>query len=135
MIAFTGRLGFKQYVPLKPTKRGIKVWMRADPHNGFVNEFQVNTGKEGRTAEKGLGERVVRDLSRSIWGNYHHIYCDNYFTSIQLFNDLAEQQNVCLWDYPYQSEGTSSYNHQKQTQKARGCHPNAEGRYGSHRLA
>ena len=34
MIAFTGRLGFKQYVPLKLTKRGIKVWMRADPHNG-----------------------------------------------------------------------------------------------------
>ncbi|KAK3108149.1 hypothetical protein FSP39_002030 [Pinctada imbricata] len=92
MIAFTGRLGFKQYVPLKPTKRGIKVWMRADPHNGFVNEFQVYTGKEGRTAEKGLGERVVRDLSRSIWGNYHHIYCDNYFTSIQLFNDLAENK-------------------------------------------
>ncbi|KAK3107672.1 hypothetical protein FSP39_019607 [Pinctada imbricata] len=92
MIAFTGRLGFKQYVPLKPTKRGIKVWMRADPHNGFVNEFQVYTGKEGRTAEKGLGERVVRDLSRSIWGNYHHIYYDNYFTSIQLFNDLAENK-------------------------------------------
>ncbi|KAK3108956.1 hypothetical protein FSP39_019728 [Pinctada imbricata] len=92
MIAFTGRLGFKQYVPLKPTKRGIKVWMRADPHNGFVNEFQVYTGKEGRTVEKGLGERVVRDLSRSIWGNYHHIYCDNYFTSIQLFNDLTENK-------------------------------------------
>lgn len=25
MVAYTGRLGFKQYVPLKPTKRGIKV--------------------------------------------------------------------------------------------------------------
>jgi hypothetical protein len=34
MIGFSGRLGFKQYVPLKPTKRGIKVWVRADPHNG-----------------------------------------------------------------------------------------------------
>jgi hypothetical protein len=31
MIGFSGRLGFKQYVPLKPTKRGIKVWVRADP--------------------------------------------------------------------------------------------------------
>jgi hypothetical protein len=30
MIGFSGRLGFKQYVPLKPTKRGIKVWVRAD---------------------------------------------------------------------------------------------------------
>jgi hypothetical protein len=41
MIAFTGRLGFKQYVPLKPTKWGIKVWMRADPNNGYMNEYQV----------------------------------------------------------------------------------------------
>lgn len=47
MIGFSGRLGFKQYVPLKPTKHGIKVWVRADPHNGFMNDFQVYTGKEG----------------------------------------------------------------------------------------
>jgi hypothetical protein len=47
MIAFTGRLGFKQYVPLKPTKRGIKVWVRADPNNGYVNEFQVYTERMG----------------------------------------------------------------------------------------
>ena len=35
MIVFSGRLGFKQYVPLKPTKRGIKVWVKADPYNGI----------------------------------------------------------------------------------------------------
>lgn len=90
MVAYTGRLGFKQHIPLKPTKRGIKVWMRADPNNGYFNDFQVYTGKEGNVAEKGLGERVVRDLTREIWGKYHHIYCDNYFTSINLFQDLFD---------------------------------------------
>ena len=89
MIAYTGRLGFKQYVPMKPTKRGLKVWMRADPHNGYVNEFQVYTGREG-AAERGLGERVVRDLSQSILGLNHHIYCDNYFSSVPLFEYLLE---------------------------------------------
>lgn len=92
MVAYTGRLGFKQYVPLKPTKRGIKVWMRADPNNGYVNEYQVYTGKEGNVAEKGLGERVVKDLTRSIWGKYHHIYCDNYFTSVDLFHELLDNK-------------------------------------------
>ena len=90
MVAYTGRLGFKQYVPLKPTKRGIKVWMRADPNNGYVNDFQVYTGKEGNVAEKGLGERVVKDLTREIWGKNHHVYCDNYFTSTDLFQELLE---------------------------------------------
>ena len=96
MIAYTGRLDFKQYVPMKPTRRGIKVWMRADPHNGFVNDFQVYTGKEGNIPEKGLGERVVKDLTKDIWGKYHHVYCDNYFTSIPLFEDLfANRTYAC----------------------------------------
>ena len=30
MIAFSGTLAFRQYMPTKPTKYGIKVWMRAD---------------------------------------------------------------------------------------------------------
>ena len=67
MITFTGRCGFKQYVLMKPTKRGLKVWMREDPYNGFVNEFQVYPGREG-AAGLGLGERVVMDLSQSILG-------------------------------------------------------------------
>ena len=30
MIAFKGRSSIKQYMPKKPTKRGIKVWMKSD---------------------------------------------------------------------------------------------------------
>ena len=29
MIAFRGQLSFRQYIPAKPTKYGIKVWVRA----------------------------------------------------------------------------------------------------------
>jgi hypothetical protein len=61
MIAFSGRLGFKQYMPLKPTKWGIKVWIQAYPNNDYVNEF-------------------------------HHVYCDNYFTSVPLFQKLLDNQ-------------------------------------------
>ena len=35
MIAFKGRLAFRQYMPAKPTKYGIKVWMAADSSNGY----------------------------------------------------------------------------------------------------
>ena len=45
MIAFRGELGFRQYMPAKPTKYGIKVWVRADSTNGYVNEFSVYVGK------------------------------------------------------------------------------------------
>ena len=54
MIAYTGQLSFKQFVPQKPTKRGIKVWSSVDPHDGFVSNFQIYTGREGNVLEKSL---------------------------------------------------------------------------------
>ncbi|XP_046685368.1 piggyBac transposable element-derived protein 4-like [Homalodisca vitripennis] len=40
MIPFKGRSGIKQYMPDKPTKRGYKVWVRAD-EKGFISQFQI----------------------------------------------------------------------------------------------
>ena len=96
MIAFKGRLSFKQYLPAKPTKFGIKVWERASPKNGYCHEFQVYTGKvDGARTEEGLGYRVVKDLTRKIIGKGHHVYMDNFFSSPTLFNDLYDEQIYC----------------------------------------
>jgi len=54
MIKFRGRLSFKQYIPMKPVKHGIKVWCRADPNDGYIHEFEVYTGKSGGRSEVGL---------------------------------------------------------------------------------
>ena len=35
----------KQYLPMKPVKRGLKVWMRAEAENGYESAFEVYTGK------------------------------------------------------------------------------------------
>lgn len=37
VVKFKGQLGFKQYMPMKPIKRGIKVWMHADSIIHFVS--------------------------------------------------------------------------------------------------
>ena len=46
MIPFKGRSSLKQYLPLKPVKHGVKVWVRADSTNGYICDFSVYTGKE-----------------------------------------------------------------------------------------
>lgn len=67
MIAYKGRLSFKQYLPAKPTKLGIKIWERAIPQNGYCHEFQIYTGKvDGGATEEGLGAIVVQNLGRKI---------------------------------------------------------------------
>ena len=75
-------------MPLKPTKRGIKVWVLADSHNGYFSRFEVYTGKKGNTAEKNLGVRVVKTLTAELKGKGHHVFFDNFFTNEQLLQDL-----------------------------------------------
>ena len=89
MIEFTGHSTLKQYMPMKPTKRGIKVWVLGDSHNGYFQKFQVYTGKEG-SGEKHLGQRVVKNLTEDLKGKHHHVFFDNFFTSEQLMHDLVE---------------------------------------------
>lgn len=45
LLKFKGHLAFKQYMPLKPAKRGIKVWLRADSTTHYVSAFEVYTGR------------------------------------------------------------------------------------------
>ena len=87
MIGYSGRLSIVQYLPLKP----IKVWMRADPHNGYVNDFNFYTGKDRAGPQKGLAERVVKDLVEPIYGLNHIVYMDNFFSSVPLYTHLLSQ--------------------------------------------
>ena len=88
MIPFKGRSSLKQYLPLKPIKRGIKVWTMADANTGYVSAFDIYTGKKGSTTEKGLGATVVKHLCERLYNSYRHIYYDNFFSSVDLGLDL-----------------------------------------------
>ncbi|XP_050403546.1 piggyBac transposable element-derived protein 3 [Patella vulgata] len=90
MVAFRGRIGFKQFTPSKLVKHGIKVWMRADPTNGYVNEFQVYTGREKQTSEIGLSSRVVLDLTRKVQFQNMIVNVDDHFTCAELFSELEK---------------------------------------------
>ena len=77
MVAFKGRLSSRQYLPAKPTKFGVKVWIL--PRISSVYR-----------TEAGLGSRVVSDLSEKISNKYYHIYVDNYYSSLALFEQLYQ---------------------------------------------
>ena len=89
MIKFQGRSALKQYMPMKPIKRGIKVWVLGDSTNGYFSRFQVYTGRQ-ENCEVGLGAHVVKTLTRNLKHKNHHVYFDNFFTSVQLLEELEE---------------------------------------------
>ena len=98
MVKFDGRSSIKQYVPMKPVRRGFKVWVRADSSNGYISDFAVYTGKEG-TVQKDLGGKVVKNLVQPLAGGHYHIYFDNYFSSVKLFEDLLQDGTYACGTY------------------------------------
>ena len=88
MVKFKGRLGFRQYMPAKPIKWGVKIWSLCEADTGYLYNFQIYTGKDEGVQEKGLSHRVVMDLCTPLFGTSAHIYMDNYYSSVPLFHDL-----------------------------------------------
>ena len=115
MIGFKGKLSYVQYLPTKPIKCGIKMWMRFDSELAYLHEFDVYLGHEQNSIH-GLAYDVVMKLCQHIAGTNHHLYCDNYFTSILLFTDLFNMKIYASgtirqnkWGFPGEVKKTTSY--------------------------
>ena len=90
MIGTKARLSFLQYMPKKPTKWGVKVWVLSEAKTGYIYRFNVYTGK-GETSEKGLAYGVVLQLMEWLLDSGRILYCDNFYSSPTLFEDLYER--------------------------------------------
>ena len=88
MMKFQGRSLLKQYMPKKPVKRGIKVWVLDDSRTGYFSKFDIYCGK-GASPEN-LGSRVVKTLTELLKQKFHHVYFDNFFMSESLMSELEE---------------------------------------------
>ena len=93
MVGFKGRSSLKQYMPLKPTKRGYKIWCLCDSHNGYMCNFEVYTGASGPRATDagGLGPSVVKRLTEPMMDLGHFVFYDNFFATVDLAKDLLER--------------------------------------------
>ncbi|KAJ8978049.1 hypothetical protein NQ317_017594, partial [Molorchus minor] len=87
MIRFKGIISFRQYMQIKPIKRGYKMWVRAN-QSGFVSQFQLYTDSRGNKPRK----RVVFDLTRQLVGKNHEVYMDNFFNSVALQLNLQKDR-------------------------------------------
>ena len=90
MIGFRGRVNYLQYMPLKPIKRGIKIFIRCDSETGYMNQFDVYLGKAGEddASENGFCFDIVDKLTKPIRYKYHRVFFDNYYTSIPILVHL-----------------------------------------------
>lgn len=92
MVGFKGRTSLKQYMPLKPTKRGIKIWCITCSKTGYLLKFSVYEGKSSSEEIGSLSERVVLELSKPYAGHGYCLYFDNFFSTIPLLYELGARK-------------------------------------------
>lgn len=92
MIPFRGRLIFRQYLPKKTHKYGIKIFKICDT-TGYTLKMKVYMGK-GTGTDDGLSlaSSVVMDLMSGYLDKGYVLYVDNFYTSVDLANLLLERK-------------------------------------------
>ncbi|XP_019202646.1 piggyBac transposable element-derived protein 4-like [Oreochromis niloticus] len=93
LVPFRGRCPFRQYMPSKPARYGIKIWVVCDARSSYAWKMQVYTGKPDKRGppEKHLATRVVVDLTEGLAPG-RNVTCDNFFTSRELADRLFRER-------------------------------------------
>lgn len=96
LVKFRGRCPFRQYLPQKPGKYGIKVWVCADSETHYCYNAEVYTGREERNKDVGFSESVVTQLVSPLYKSGRNVTMDRFFTSISLAEKLLENKLTCV---------------------------------------
>ena len=89
MMSFNGRLSFKQYMPAKPVKHGIKFYALCDSITGYCLKLHIYSGYEERfVSGEGFTYNICNHLMSDYFNNNHVLYTDNYYTPIKLARKL-----------------------------------------------
>lgn len=94
LLAFRGRCSFKQYIPSKPAKYGIKTWAMVDANTFYVYNLETYLGKPNSLRYKvsNKPEDVVLRLVKPIENTGRNVTADNWFTSIPLVKEMANKK-------------------------------------------
>ncbi|XP_046666743.1 piggyBac transposable element-derived protein 4-like [Homalodisca vitripennis] len=93
MIPFRGRLSFRQYIPNKAHKYGLKIFKLCD-QQGYTYCIKVYMGKGTIQNENNelVSTSVVMELMEHNLDKGHILYVDNYYTSVQLAKNLLARR-------------------------------------------
>ncbi|XP_046404918.1 piggyBac transposable element-derived protein 4-like [Ischnura elegans] len=98
LVPFRGKCPFRQFIPSKPIKYGIKVFTLTDARSMYTKTMEVYLGTQPEGPFR-LSNRpcdVVKRLAKTMAGTGRNITADNWFSSIPLVQDLLEKRITYL---------------------------------------
>jgi hypothetical protein len=102
LIGFKGRVEFKQYIPNKRSKCGIKLYMLAEATTGYACNFLLHTtAAENEKFGDGFecdsltfSEKFVVQLYAELLNAGYTIFADSWFSSYRLANWLIQRDTM-----------------------------------------
>jgi len=97
IVLYKGRVVFRQYIPKKHKRFGIKIYKLCDSL-GYTYDMSVFLGKQRQnaTAQITATHGMVLQVIQRVEGLGHKIFMDNYFAPPALFGDLFHWKiNAC----------------------------------------
>lgn len=96
LLAFRGRCSFKQYIPSKPAKYGVKVFALVDCRTTYTINLEPYVGRQpdGPFQMNNSAEEIVLRLVEPVQGSNRNITGDNWFTSLPLARTLLNNKKL-----------------------------------------
>lgn len=94
MVPFRGRLKFRQYIPNKTHKYGVKLYKLCTV-DGYTIQIIVYTGKNEKVEGQQHSETMVIELLKSVEAKVgHYLFADNFYSSLPLAKKLFDEKIV-----------------------------------------
>ncbi|CAB3260710.1 unnamed protein product [Arctia plantaginis] len=96
LVAFRGRCKFRQYIPSKPAKYGLKIIALVDAKTFYITNLEIYAGKQpdGPYAKSNKPFDVVDRIVQPVSKTNRNITFDNWFTSYELVLHLLKEHQL-----------------------------------------
>lgn len=96
LAGFRGKCSFRQYIPSKPNKYGLKILALCDAKMFYTSKLEIYAGQQpdGPYKVSNKPADVVLRLSQHISGTGRNLTMDNWFTSVPLFQKLLKDHKL-----------------------------------------
>ena len=97
LAPFRGRVPFRMYIPSKPAKYGLKIFMVNDAKSQYALNAIPYLGKNStqetsRPSDVNQGEFYTMELIQDLLQVGRAVVCDNWFTSLHLAQTLRSHE-------------------------------------------
>jgi len=91
IVKFQGKVIFRQYIPKKRKRFGIKIYKLYD-ESGYTYDMKVYLDSRSATDDMTATHTTVRHLTCRVEGLGHKLFMDNLLPSPKLFDNLLRRK-------------------------------------------